>query len=36
VAAAKADAVLRFIRAQKQTAWLIGEVTKGTGKAHVR
>jgi phosphoribosylformylglycinamidine cyclo-ligase len=36
VAADKADAVLRFIRARKQTAWLIGEVTKGTGKAHVR
>jgi phosphoribosylformylglycinamidine cyclo-ligase len=35
-AADKADAVLRFIRARKQTAWLIGEVTKGTGKARVR
>jgi phosphoribosylformylglycinamidine cyclo-ligase len=36
VPANKADAVLRFIQAQKQNAWLIGEVTKGTGKAHVR
>jgi len=36
VDAGKADAVLRFITAQKQTAWLIGEVTKGRGEAHVR
>lgn len=36
VAAEKADAVLRFIGAQKQRAWLIGEVTKGSGQAHVR
>jgi phosphoribosylaminoimidazole (AIR) synthetase len=34
--AAKADAVLRFIKAQKHPAWIIGEVTKGTGKSHVR
>jgi len=34
-AANKADAVLRFIRGQKHPAWLIGEVTKGTGKARV-
>jgi phosphoribosylformylglycinamidine cyclo-ligase len=36
VDAEKADAVLRFIAAQKQTAWSIGEVTKGRGEAHVR
>jgi phosphoribosylformylglycinamidine cyclo-ligase len=35
VAADKADAVLRFIRAQKQAAWLIGEVVPGTGIARV-
>ena len=28
---AKADAVLKFIRAQKQPAWIIGEVTRGSG-----
>jgi phosphoribosylformylglycinamidine cyclo-ligase len=32
VAKAKVDAVFRFIRAEKQTAWLIGEVTRGSGK----
>lgn len=31
----KADAVLKFIRAQKQTAWIIGEVVKGKGEARV-
>ena len=31
VAADKADGVLRFIRAQHQKAWLIGEVVKGKG-----
>jgi phosphoribosylformylglycinamidine cyclo-ligase len=36
VARDKAQTVLRFINAQKQTAWLIGEVTKGVGEAHVR
>jgi phosphoribosylformylglycinamidine cyclo-ligase len=35
VAAAQADAVLKSIRAQKQTAWLIGEVVKGTGATRV-
>jgi phosphoribosylformylglycinamidine cyclo-ligase len=35
VAASKADAVLRFILAQKQAAWLIGEVLSGTGIARV-
>jgi phosphoribosylformylglycinamidine cyclo-ligase len=35
VAQDKADAVLKFIRAQKQTAWIIGEVVKGTGEARV-
>jgi phosphoribosylformylglycinamidine cyclo-ligase len=29
----KADSALRFIRAQRQRAWLIGEVVKGTGRA---
>ena len=32
---AKADAVLKFIRGQKQRAWLIGEVVKGKGQARV-
>ena len=31
----KADSVLKFIRAQKQKAWLIGEVVKGRGEARV-
>ena len=31
----KADATLRFIRAQKQPAWLIGEVARGTGKVRM-
>jgi phosphoribosylformylglycinamidine cyclo-ligase len=35
VSAAKADAVLKFIRAQKHQAWLIGEVVKGNGEARV-
>jgi phosphoribosylaminoimidazole (AIR) synthetase len=35
VDAEKADAVLRLIAAQNQTAWLIGEVTKGRGEARV-
>jgi phosphoribosylformylglycinamidine cyclo-ligase len=35
VPANAADAVLKFIRAQKQTAWQIGEVVKGTGEARV-
>ncbi|HEX3801187.1 MAG TPA: phosphoribosylformylglycinamidine cyclo-ligase [Verrucomicrobiae bacterium] len=30
-----ADGVLKFIRAQKQMAWQIGEVVKGTGRARV-
>jgi phosphoribosylformylglycinamidine cyclo-ligase len=36
VSAAKADAILKFIRAQKHQAWLIGEVTKGKGEARVK
>lgn len=32
---AKADSVLKFVRAQKQKAWLIGEVVKGKGEARV-
>jgi phosphoribosylformylglycinamidine cyclo-ligase len=35
VAADKADAALRFIRAQQPKAWLIGEVVPGTGIARV-
>ena len=35
VAADNADAVLKFIRAQKHKAWLIGEVVKGNGEAKV-
>jgi phosphoribosylformylglycinamidine cyclo-ligase len=35
VAADQADAVLKFIRAQKHKAWLIGEVVKGNGEASV-
>jgi phosphoribosylformylglycinamidine cyclo-ligase len=35
VAAKSADAVLRFIRAHKQTAWIIGEITRGTGHAKI-
>jgi phosphoribosylformylglycinamidine cyclo-ligase len=35
VSADKADAVLKFIRAQKHKAWLIGEVVKGSGEARV-
>jgi len=31
----KADAILKFIRSQKHDAWVIGEVTKGTGEARV-
>ncbi len=31
VAADQADAVLKFIRAQKHQAWLIGEVVNGSG-----
>lgn len=35
VSADQADAVLKFIRAQKHSAWLIGEVVKGKGEARV-
>ncbi len=35
VAADKADAILKFVRAQKQEAWIIGEVVKGKGEARV-
>ena len=35
VAADQAEAVLKFIRAQKHQAWLIGEVVKGKGEARV-
>jgi phosphoribosylformylglycinamidine cyclo-ligase len=35
VAGDKADAALRFIRAQKQAAWLIGGVARGIGKVRI-
>ena len=35
VSAARVDAVLKFIRAQKHKAWLIGKVVKGSGEARV-
>jgi phosphoribosylformylglycinamidine cyclo-ligase len=35
VAADKADAALRFIRARRQAAWIIGEIARGTGKARM-
>jgi phosphoribosylformylglycinamidine cyclo-ligase len=35
VSADQADAVLKFIRAQKHKAWLIGEVVRGRGEARV-
>ena len=35
VSADKADAALKFTRAQKHKAWLIGEVVKGKGEARV-
>jgi phosphoribosylformylglycinamidine cyclo-ligase len=35
VATDQADAILRFIRAQKQPAWLIGQVVMGRGVARV-
>jgi phosphoribosylformylglycinamidine cyclo-ligase len=35
VSADQSDRVLKFIRAQKHDAWIIGEVTTGTGEAKV-
>ncbi len=35
VSAEKADAILKFVRAQKQKAWFIGEVRRGRGIAKV-
>src|ERR1700753_7970 len=35
VSADKSEAVLKFIRAQKHKAWIIGEVVKGRGEARV-
>ena len=35
VAADRANAVLKFIGAQKHQAWLIGEVVKGKGETRV-
>jgi phosphoribosylformylglycinamidine cyclo-ligase len=36
VAAEKAQAVLKFSRAQGQAAWLIGEVTAGRGRTRIQ
>lgn len=35
VAAEEAERILKFIRAHKHKAWIIGEITKGRGKARV-
>jgi phosphoribosylformylglycinamidine cyclo-ligase len=35
VSADKADAVLKFIKAQKHKAWIVGEVVRGKGEARV-
>jgi phosphoribosylformylglycinamidine cyclo-ligase len=35
VSGEKANDVLKFIRAQKHAAWLIGEIVKGKGEARV-
>jgi hypothetical protein len=35
VASDRADAVVRFIRAQRQKVWPIGEVVKGSGKTRL-
>jgi len=35
VSAGKADAILKFIRAQKHDAWIIGSVVKGKGLSRV-
>ena len=35
VAGEKAAAILKFIRARKQQAWIIGEVTKGRGRVEL-
>jgi len=35
VSADKADAIFKFIRAQGQQAWMIGEVVRGKGEARV-
>jgi phosphoribosylformylglycinamidine cyclo-ligase len=35
VGAEKADDALKFIRAGKHDAWLIGEIVKGKGKTRV-
>jgi phosphoribosylformylglycinamidine cyclo-ligase len=35
VAAEKADAALRFIRARRQASWIIGEIVRGAGKARM-
>ena len=32
----RADSILKFVRAQKQTAWMIGEVVRGKGKSRVQ
>jgi len=36
MSAEKANDALKFIRAQKHDAWLIGEITRGTGETKVQ
>ena len=36
VAASRADEMIRFARARRHRAWIIGEVVKGRGKERVR
>ena len=35
VAVGQTDAVMKFLRAQKQDAWIIGEIVRGRGEARV-
>jgi phosphoribosylformylglycinamidine cyclo-ligase len=35
VSAKKADHIVKFIRSQKHDAWIIGDIVKGKGEAHV-
>jgi cell division GTPase FtsZ len=36
ICANRANAALKFIRAQKHKAWLIGEIVKGKGVARIQ
>jgi phosphoribosylformylglycinamidine cyclo-ligase len=35
VAAGQADAALRFVRARRQAAWIIGEIVRGSGRTQI-